>query len=168
MKEQGMPGRFASAAMKNGFFFLSVISALLMSHTAHAGSWWEVNGQRVYVPNRAKHSMADALDAAKEKGSAPPSGGSPALSGGPNIACEAALCLMKYLNPQEDGGPACKPSQELYFGIKVIYPPRGFDEDLTQAARGLFLSFCPAGAGPDAGIIHAENAFLGWREEAPN
>ncbi|MCL1514854.1 MULTISPECIES: hypothetical protein [Acetobacteraceae] len=43
-----------------------------------------------------------------------------------------------------------KPSQELSFGIKVIYPPpRGFDENLTDSARGLFLSFCLTGEDPD-------------------
>lgn len=125
-----------------------------------AGSVWHINGTDVYVRNKAKKAMSRAISSASSAGS-----GSIGGVGSGNIACETILCLGPYVGLGTDGGPACAVSKQAYFGIRVFIPFEGYDPNLTQVARGVFLSMCPSGV--NKGIAKGENQVVGKAFEAP-
>ncbi|MCT6844803.1 hypothetical protein [Bombella apis] len=94
MKGQGMPDRFASAPMKNRFFSECHLGPAYVSYRPYR---FMVESERSTCL-RAKQSQAfhAGRPCRSKTSSAPPSDGSPSLAVSPNIACEAALCLMEF------------------------------------------------------------------------
>lgn len=143
---------------KNTIFTVGISLLLLTTHAAYAGSWWNVNGDNVYVPNRAKKAMRKAISQAT-------AAGGEVTGGGTNIACQAVLCLAPYVGLGTSGGPSCIISKEAYFNIRVYIPFEGYSPNLTKAARGVFLDMCPAG--PNKPIAKSENMAVGEAFSAP-
>lgn len=140
--------------------FLAVLTAIpTIPVPAYAGAVWHINGTDVYVRNKAKKAMKKALSSATDAGSR---GGG---AGAGNVACQAILCLAPYVGLGTSGGPACLPSREAYFSIRVFIPFEGYDANLTSVARGVFLSMCPAG--PNKPIAKMENQAVGRAFDAP-
>ena len=85
---------FASAPMKNRFFSECHLGPAYVSHRPYR---FMVESERSTCL-RAKQSQAfhAGRPCRSKTSSAPPSDGSPSLAVSPNIACEAALCLMEF------------------------------------------------------------------------
>lgn len=76
-----------------------------------------------------------------------------------NLPCEAVLCLSGGLASQS-GFQECAPSIQAFGQIK-IYSQKGFEPELTRAARTTFIESCKDA---DKNYIRSVLAMYGERE----